>query len=140
MDFNTALIGLIGIVVGALGNHFLGPGIKWQIEKRKEKLEHRRKLVESWRQMLSDVAKQQDDLEGGIDDERAMHALERHQAYSSFVTHYDNYRNRFKWKFWAKEENFPPPSRTFVVGSTVPSRINYMSKQIGKIEKWWGLG
>lgn len=61
-------VAVIGIVGGAVGS-FVAPWANWGVEQRRERLAHRRALVQSWREGVARFAKELTYL--GKPDERA---------------------------------------------------------------------
>ena len=57
------IVGLVGTLVGSIVTNIISPHIKWSLEKNKEDRSHKRKLVESWQEMVQkDLNDEYDDL------------------------------------------------------------------------------
>jgi hypothetical protein len=50
--FQVVIPAISGLVSGALGS-LVAPWINWRIEKKREKLAHKRELIRRWREFLS---------------------------------------------------------------------------------------
>lgn len=74
-----ALVAGLGAVIGSLLTVAIGPHVMWGIEKRKQKLAHRRELVAKWREMAAETSKQI-----GVDVELYIHS---HKDYYSLLPH-----------------------------------------------------
>jgi hypothetical protein len=113
--FITALIALIGGAIGSL----IAPWVHWSIEKRKLKLEYRRKLICEWRESV-DSFEWDEDCFGSSSTYAAMRPHMTEQARKIFET----------------------PRTVFV--SPEDSRGQNMQKrvavdEISRIEMKWGL-
>ena len=52
-----ALIAAASAILGGFITGIIAPHINWGIEKRKQKLAHRRELIAKWREMIAEAAK-----------------------------------------------------------------------------------
>ena len=46
---------IVALVAGAIGS-LVAPWVNWGVEKRRQRFERRKEMVESWRQLLRDVS------------------------------------------------------------------------------------
>jgi predicted YcjX-like family ATPase len=113
------------IVTGALGfvAGLFTPWVKWGIEKRRLKLQHRRELVARWRRMIQTIA--QSPAETDVDVTRL---LESHEDFYSLQPHLSS-----------KALGQIHRGTTWLAGSTIGAALQYMLDDIARIEKEWGL-
>jgi len=80
MDVSDAvLVALIGLVSGVVGS-FVGPTVRWWIEKRKIRLDTRLRQIEEWEEMLKKLQKKYDSFEAfgqALESKRRFPSLER---------------------------------------------------------------
>jgi len=122
----AAIVGAVaGIITGSIGALF-APWATWGIEKRKQKLAHRRELIVKWRKMVEDFAKS--DRSGNTDD--LLYLVERHTDFHSLTPHLD-YSPKALSQITLTKEVFQ--------GSTIHVFLIHLSNEISRIEKQWDL-
>ena len=144
------LKGVVGQVIGRA----LDPAVTWHLETRRDIRKHRRDLIAAWRAMVTEVAAQlrEDELCGVKQDPfAALKKLEHHLAYPSFHAVWDRYQNTGSRKIkrttktvlfragLRKPRPQASPENTIVAGSGLSGRLHFVIKQIGELERWWGL-
>lgn len=116
--------GLAGILTGLVSS-FLAPWANWGIEKRRQKLMHRKELVKSWRAM---IANQISNPETGKWNKRAL--LERPE-YMSLRPHLSSEaEDRIKLGLKSHEDGSGP---------IMPALLEIMIEEIDRIEQEWDL-
>jgi hypothetical protein len=73
------LVALIGFISGVAGS-FIGPSVRWWIEKRRIQLEGRRNQIDEWEEMLKKLQKNYDSFEAferDLQSKRRFPSLER---------------------------------------------------------------
>jgi hypothetical protein len=113
---------VLGFVAGIAGS-LIAPWVNWGIEKRRQRLSHRRELIASWRKMVREVTLIKDESESSLAE-----LLERQEAFYSLQPHLSH-----------KVISEIYRSRTFIAGSTISAGCSYMLDEIGEIEKRWKL-
>lgn len=118
-----ALVSIVlGFVAGIAGS-LIAPWVNWGIEKRRQRLLHRRELIASWRKMVREVTLVKDDSESSLAE-----LLERHESFYSLKSHLSQ-----------KVISEIYRSKTVIAGSTIGAGCSYMLNEIGDIEKKWKL-
>lgn len=111
------ITGVMGFIAG-----LFAPWVKWGIEKRRERLRHRRDLVAKWRRMIQTVAGTPIDPALGV-----THLLERHEDYYSLRPHLSTK---------TLGEIHSPHTWD---GSSIGAELNNTLDDIAEIERKWGL-
>ena len=111
----TIVGGLAGIVTGGISS-LIAPWANWGIEKRKQKLAHRRELIAKWREMIKEAVQQEKPL---------VEFLERHKDYYSLKPHL--------------RQGIHAGERTFTVGASVDTPVLLLIDEIARIEREWKL-
>jgi hypothetical protein len=148
----TFLGGVIGV--------FVGPPIKWSIEKKREVRQHRRTLIVSWYSMISDVSNNincSQEIGKPLSESQVRGLLEMHRAYGSFFTASRNYNGAgirgIKLRFslspfgrklsamnlFRRKRYFIGEGRLVRSGTNLPEVLRRTMEEISKIEKWWGI-
>jgi hypothetical protein len=115
------ILALIGIFGGGIGSLF-APWANWGIEKRKQKLAHRRELVAKWREMVAETSKQI-----GVDVELYIHS---HKDYFSLLPHLKSGGAKARMKLISETMQRP-----YVI---TPALV-YILEEIARIERKWDL-
>ena len=110
--------GLLGFIAG-----IFTPWVKWGIEKRRLRFQHRRDLVARWRRMVQSIA--QSPIES---QEEVTRQLEAHEDFYSLQPHLS-----------LKARGELHRGTTILVGSTIGAALQYILDDIARIEKEWGL-
>jgi predicted YcjX-like family ATPase len=118
----TFLSIVLGFVAGIAGS-LIAPWVNWGVEKRRQKLAHRRELISRWRKMIRDVTLIKDGSERTLAE-----LLERQEAFYSLQPHLSQ-----------KVISEIYRSRTVIAGSTIDAGCSYILDEIGEIEKRWTL-
>lgn len=118
-QFATVLLGFIAGIAGSL----IAPWVNWGVEKKREKLSHRRELIKEWRKMVKQVIE-------GVDQENVtpLEMLQRHEAYYSLERHLSK-KTRFEVH----------TQRTFKAGSTISASLSFILDEVSELEKKWKL-
>jgi hypothetical protein len=113
---------VIGLLAGGLGS-LAAPWVNWGIEKKKERLQHRRELITKWRELVHNFS-----LSPGL---TVGSALINQRDYSSLQPH------------------LPEPLRNFIYQhrytsilenlENIEDMIVRLNNEIARIERGWGL-
>jgi hypothetical protein len=117
--FFSIILGFIAGIAGSL----IAPWVNWGIEKRRERLKHRRELITSWRKMVREVAMMKDNSDCSLNE-----LFERQEPFYSLKPHLSR-----------KVISELHRSRTLIAGSTIGAGCTYMLDEISEIEKKWQL-
>lgn len=117
-----ALVGAFGAVIGSLFTVVIGPHVIWGIEKRKQKLAHRRELIAKWREMAAETSKQI-----GVDVELYIHS---HKDYFSLLPHLKREGAKARMKLI---------SETMQTPYAITPALVYLLEEIDRIERKWDL-
>lgn len=116
---------ILGFLAGVLGAT-VTPFVQWYIEKKRLKIEYKRKLIADWRKMIEEVAKTHS--KQGSNSE-VIRALMHHSAFYSLSVYID--MNAVK--------NIDDGTKQSFEALSYPIMLGLIMSEITKIEKKWDL-
>src|SRR6266508_4185883 len=126
-----AVIGFGGAILGSLLTTFFAPWVKWRIEKKRRELEEgrtdkaaRRAQIQRWRTMIATLA-----ANNYHTPEDVAAAIQGHPDYYSLEPHLDHDVRRMVYG----------GNQVHLVGTQIPSPLQYLKDEIARIERHWGV-
>src|SRR5882724_7711755 len=131
-DWTTVITSVLASsVLSSVVTAIVAPSINWGIEKKKLTRTYRESQIRKWREMISQIISQLDNVEqrtpGNIEVPTPL-LLERHPDFYSLKPLLSQTANAEIYR-----------TRTVNLGSTIPSALYGLIDEIARIEKEWGL-
>jgi hypothetical protein len=138
MDTNLkiALVAGLGGLVGGLLSAIVAPHVNWGIEKRKQKLEYRRQLIKSWRNMITWVAFEYEHRTEE-DNRTFVEVLQNKEDFFSLRPHLSARAKDFI-NAAAESRAITGPETKHFANPTAPFVATFVN-EIARIEKEWNL-